>query len=72
MRQATGRTVPTLTGCTRTEANKRADCRTAIENGGTRTNRPDACRDLTEDDYQSLGFLDQDGNIDLDKVFGDD
>ncbi|MFD8566191.1 hypothetical protein [Streptomyces sp. NPDC059639] len=69
-----------LTGCTRTDANKQADCRTAITDGVREASRPDACKDLSEDDYQALltdwvkknkGFVDKNGNVDPDKLLSD-
>ncbi|MER5950324.1 hypothetical protein ABT127_30200 [Streptomyces sp. NPDC001904] len=68
----------TLAGCTRTEANKRTDCRNALTDGAATADRPDACKDVSEDDYQTLladwreenkDIIDENGGIDPNKLF---
>lgn len=43
-----------LTGCGKSEAEQQADCQKALSPAATETHRPDACKDLSEDDYQTL------------------
>lgn len=43
-----------LTACGKSDADKQADCQKAIDDTSTVTHRPDACKDLSEDDYKTL------------------
>lgn len=40
--------------CGKSEADKQADCQKAITDTSTVTARPDACKDLSDDDYKAL------------------
>jgi hypothetical protein len=42
------------TACGKTEAEQQADCQKAITAASTKTNRPDACKSLSQDDYDAL------------------
>ncbi|KUH38397.1 MULTISPECIES: hypothetical protein [Streptomyces] len=44
----------TLTACGKSVAEQRADCRAALTKGSTKTNRPEACADLSQQDYDRL------------------
>ncbi|CAL9666274.1 hypothetical protein SUDANB145_07177 (plasmid) [Streptomyces sp. enrichment culture] len=44
----------TLVACGKSEADQQADCQKAINAESTKTNRPDACKDLSQDDYDTL------------------
>ncbi|MGW4388216.1 hypothetical protein [Streptomyces sp. NPDC004685] len=70
-----------LTGCGKSEAEQQADCQKSITESSTDTKRPDACKDLSQDDYETLlvdwglkhsGVIDKDGNVDPDKLLSDD
>jgi uncharacterized lipoprotein YehR (DUF1307 family) len=43
-----------LTACGKSEEQKQAECVKAIDSKSTPTNRPDACKDLSADDYKLL------------------
>ncbi|MGW3166967.1 hypothetical protein ACWC9Q_29735 [Streptomyces sp. NPDC001142] len=69
-----------LTGCGKSAAEQQADCRDAITASSTKTSRPDACKDLSQDDYDALltswalrnsGVIDKDGDVDPDKLLND-
>ncbi|MEV5445244.1 hypothetical protein AB0N23_22290 [Streptomyces sp. NPDC052644] len=44
----------TLTACGKSEAEMQADCRAALTEASTKTNRPDACKDLSDEDYELI------------------
>ncbi|MFJ4206671.1 hypothetical protein ACIP2Y_44735 [Streptomyces sviceus] len=45
----------TLTSaCGKSPAEKQADCQKALTKTATKTNRPEACKDLSQDDYETL------------------
>ena len=46
--------VATLTACGKSEAEQQADCQKALTAEATRTNRPEACEPLSQDDYNTL------------------
>ncbi|MFB6943201.1 hypothetical protein ACFWGL_17095 [Streptomyces sp. NPDC060286] len=85
MRTATATTITVilalaLTSCGKSAAEQAADCRDAITATSTKTFRPDACKDLSQDDYNALlmdwalknsGVIDKDGNVDPDKLLDD-
>ncbi|MEV7712304.1 hypothetical protein [Streptomyces sp. NPDC088270] len=71
------------TACGRSSEEVAADCQQALAKTptATKTNRPDACTDLSEDDYTALlisqglrdsGVIDEDGNVDPGKLLPDD
>ncbi|MEV0691791.1 hypothetical protein [Streptomyces sp. NPDC050388] len=41
-------------GCGKSEAEQQADCQKALTSEATKTNRPDACKGLSQDDYDAL------------------
>lgn len=66
----------TLAGCSsgRTQDEIAADCEKALSSAATKTNRPDACDGLTQDNYDALlmhwalqqqGILDDNGDVDM-------
>lgn len=40
--------------CGKSDADKQADCQKAITDTSTVTARPDACKDLSDEDYKAL------------------
>jgi hypothetical protein len=42
------------TSCGKSEAEQQADCQEAITEESTKTQRPEACEDLSQDDYDTL------------------
>ncbi|MFJ2964243.1 hypothetical protein ACIPIC_18330 [Streptomyces collinus] len=40
--------------CGKSEAEMQADCQKAITKAATKTNRPDACKELSQKDYDTL------------------
>ena len=63
-------------GCTsgRSQDEIAADCQKALTSAATKTHRPDACKDLSQDDYDALlmhwvlqqqGVLDENGDVDM-------
>lgn len=40
--------------CGKSEAEQQADCQKALTSDATKTNRPDACKDLSQEDYETL------------------
>jgi hypothetical protein len=58
------------TACGKSEAEMQADCQKAITEASTEKNRPEACNDLSDDDYSALliaHFLDKEGLGDVDE-----
>ncbi|MGP4043981.1 hypothetical protein [Streptomyces sp. 2A115] len=43
-----------LTACGKSEAEIQADCEKALDKTSTKTNRPDACKELSQEDYDTL------------------
>lgn len=43
-----------LSGCSKSDEEKEADCQKAIDATSTVTNRPDACKDIPEQDYKGM------------------
>lgn len=41
-------------GCGKSDAETQADCEKALTSAATKTNRPDACKDLSQEDYETL------------------
>lgn len=76
-------TLLALTGCGKSEAEIATDCQKALAAGAntTKTERPDACKGLSQDDYDTLvisqslkdsGVVDDDGNVDMNKLLDND
>ncbi|MCX4786479.1 hypothetical protein OG369_09875 [Streptomyces sp. NBC_01221] len=74
--------VVTLTACGKSEDEIAADCQKALAAGATttKTERPDACEGLSQDDYDALvisqglkdsGVIDDDGNVDMNELLND-
>ncbi|WP_435252048.1 hypothetical protein [Streptomyces tendae] len=42
------------TACGKSDAEQQADCQKALSSEATKTNRPDACKDLSQEDYDTL------------------
>ncbi|WP_371528387.1 hypothetical protein OG302_22355 [Streptomyces sp. NBC_01283] len=70
-----------LTACGKSDAEIEADCEKAIVEASTVTNRPEACDDLSEDDYRALliartlrdgGVVDDNGDVDLRELVDED
>ncbi|MGW7073076.1 hypothetical protein ACWGII_40280 [Streptomyces sp. NPDC054855] len=70
-----------LTACGKSDAEVQADCKKAIVEASTVTNRPAACDDLSEDDYKALliartlrdgGVVDDNGDVDLRRLVDED
>ncbi|MDH6435595.1 cytochrome c5 [Streptomyces sp. SAI-144] len=40
--------------CGKSEAEQQADCQKALTSSSTKTSRPEACKDLSQDDYETL------------------
>lgn len=71
----------TLTACGKSDAEIEADCEKAIVEASTVTNRPEACDDLSKDDYRALliartlrdgGVVDDNGDVDLRELVDED
>lgn len=43
-----------LTACGKSEAETQADCKAALTESSTKTDRPTACEDLSQEDYDAL------------------
>ena len=43
-----------VTGCGKSQAEKEDACQKAIDETSTVTNRPDACKDIPEQDYKGM------------------
>ncbi|MFF1682816.1 hypothetical protein [Streptomyces sp. NPDC058256] len=43
-----------LTACGKSEADRQADCQKVIDGTSTVTDRPEACQDLSAEDYRTL------------------
>jgi hypothetical protein len=43
-----------VTACGKSEAEEQADCEKALTSAATKTNRPDACKGLSQKDYDTL------------------
>lgn len=43
-----------VTGCGKSQEEKEADCQKAIDATSTVTNRPDACKDIPDEDYKGM------------------
>ncbi|MCX4649355.1 MULTISPECIES: hypothetical protein [unclassified Streptomyces] len=43
-----------LTGCGKSEAEQQADFQKALSSSATKTNRPEACKSLRQEDYDTL------------------
>lgn len=43
-----------LAACGKSEAEMQADCQKALGPTSTKTDRPDACKELSQDDYDTL------------------
>lgn len=43
-----------LTACGKSDAEQRTDCQKALSPAASKTNRPDACDDLSKKDYDAL------------------
>ena len=41
-------------GCGKSDAEQQADCEKALTSTATKTNRPDACKDLSQKDYDTI------------------
>ncbi|MGW0599945.1 hypothetical protein ACWD11_22715 [Streptomyces sp. NPDC002776] len=72
-------------GCSsdKSEEEIAVDCQQALADGATatKTERPEACEGLTQDDYDALlmsqalqdsGVVDDDGNVDVDELLDSD
>ncbi|TQL21956.1 hypothetical protein [Streptomyces sp. SLBN-134] len=68
--------------CGKSDEEIAADCAKALASGqtATKTDRPDACEGLPDDDYEALlmsqalkdsGVIDKDGNVDAEGLLGD-
>lgn len=68
--------------CGKSEEEIAADCQKALANSttATKTDRPEACKGLSEDDYSALliaqglrdtGVIDEDGNVDMEELLDD-
>lgn len=68
--------------CGKSDEEIAVDCQKALASGAhaTETDRPDACKDLPQDDYEALlmsqalkdsGIIDEDGNVDAEELLGD-